>query len=131
VPPPSAGSFSEPVRFEFPLHDWSFTATMGPADQSSGGRTDVGSVAPGVWAIELAGAKGPSVVSLSGGGHQGDAHVAFAVELLVADHEPPPTVGRVSRRRTRSPLPAVDTSRSNRRVTERLVSSAGSSAASL
>ena len=89
-PPPDVGPVARPIRFAFPFDGWTFTAAMGPGDGSSGGPAQVWPTGNRTWEIALTGRAGPSVVSLSGRGPQGDVHARFAVESLVGGIEPPP-----------------------------------------
>ncbi|MFN0030377.1 MAG: hypothetical protein ACKV2O_24755 [Acidimicrobiales bacterium] len=89
-PLPHLGAVDRPIRFDFPINGWTFQASMGPADASSGGPAALWPTGPQSWEIDLTGRAGPSVVQLSGRGPQGDVHMVFAVDLLVAGDEPAP-----------------------------------------
>lgn len=81
-PLPSAGTTNGQVTFLFPVDGWSFTAHGGPPDAEPDRPLTVTEVRDGKWAVELDGVLGPSIVSVSGFGPEGDVHVAFTVELL-------------------------------------------------
>ena len=90
-PLPNAGHFAGPVRFSFPLEDWTWNASMTSQEGASGGGTTVRPTdEPGVWEIEPAGSPGPAVVVLQGRGAQGEVNVAFAVDMTVVGPEPEP-----------------------------------------
>lgn len=90
-PLPNAGQFEGPVRFSFPLEDWTWSASMTSEEGASGGGTTVRPTdEPGVWQIDPAGSPGPAVVVLQGRSKKGEVNVAFVVDMAVAGSEPVP-----------------------------------------